>query len=442
MTTYIDTRVDLLPAQQAYLDYSRMMRKDMVTTKQLLWRAGARGGKTYGISYAAFEDAITMKGGGDYLIVAPTWAKCNEVMKPNFLHWAAPYCLKINDRFAWLKNGIRCCFLGAHNPGAIDGFTARGGWGDEIKDWKHVAFKKACERTLTTKGLWLFGTTPEGYNWIYDEFEGEFKGRAGYRKTITSTTYDGFVDRESVDDLAATMDDKMYRQQIMGEYTQFAGQVHYNFDRFQNVGVKVIAEKMVHEVEYAQRRGPVALFMDFNVNPMAGGFGQIQIINGEPYVFIFDEIQINDSNTQEFLDAAQEKMKVHKIPKREVIVYPDPAGRQRSTAGRSNHRIIDDLNGFAMKAKAAHPAVADRINAVNRLICDKNGKRHIFVHPRCVHLIKYFEQHKYKEKSNIPDKKPGIEHIGDGFGYWIEYELPIDYKVPTGRSKGPAVYNP
>ena len=46
------------------------------------------------------------------------------------------YCTKIQDRFAWLKNGVRVCFLGAHKPAAIDGFTAVGGWGDEIKDWK------------------------------------------------------------------------------------------------------------------------------------------------------------------------------------------------------------------------------------------------------------------------------------------------------------------
>lgn len=442
MPTYKDERVDLLPVQQAVLDYVRMMRSGIVPCKHLLWRAGARGSKTWGMSFCAFEDAISIKGGGDYLVIAPTWSKCVDVVKPAFMHWARPYCIRVVDRFAWLKNGVRVCFLGAHNPSAIDGFTAVGLWGDEIKDWKVNAFKKSCERLLTTGGRGLFTTTPEGYNWIYDEFEGVNKGKAGYRKTVTSTTYDGKVKKEDVDDLADTMDEKMVRQQIYGEYTQFAGQVHYNFERDDNIKSEVIIGNMVQKVEYEPRRGVVASFMDFNVDPMAGGLGQVEIINNEPYVFIFDEVQINDSNTQEYVDEIGNRLLKHKINKRDVVFYPDPAGRSRSTTGRSNYHIIEKINGYKLKAKRGHPAVADRINNVNRLIKDNKGIVHIFVHPRCKNMIKYFEQHKYKEGSNIPDKSGGIEHIGDGFGYWIDYELPIDFKVTSGRAKNKLIYNP
>lgn len=445
MITYKDSRVDLLPAQEGVLDYTRLMKAGIVPTKHLLWRAGARGGKTHGMSYASFEDAVGLDGGGDYLVIAPTWSKCKEVVKPAFMKWAHPYCIDVQDRFAWLKNGIRVCFLGAHNPAAIDGFTARGLWGDEIKDWKQSAFKKSCERLLTTGGLGLFSTTPEGYNWIYDEFEGEFKGRKDYRKTVNSTTYDGAVNAQDVDDLAATMDRKMYEQQILGLYTQFAGQVHYNFERIGNVCTQVIIDNLVYDVTYKPERGVVAVFMDFNLNPMAGGLGQIQIINGKPYVFIFDEIQIPDSNTQEFLDEVYLRLHKWGIPKRQVIVYPDPAGgagNTIATGGKTNLKIIENINGFHMKVKRAHPAVADRINSVNRLICDNLGQRHIFVSPQCKHMIKYFEQHKYKEGSNIPDKTAGIEHIGDGFGYWIDFELPIDFKVNTKGRRNGLVYNP
>ena len=445
MITYVDSRVDLLPVQNAVLDYSRMMRADIVSCKNFLWRAGARGGKTYGSSFAAFDDAISMTGGGDYLVIAPTWAKCQEVVKPAFLHWASPYCIRIQDRFAWLKNGIRVCFLGAHNPAAIDGFTARGGWGDEIKDWKQLAFKKACERTLTTRGRWLFSTTPEGYNWIYDEFEGDNVGKPGYRKTLNSTTYDGAVLASDVDDLAATMDEKMYNQQILGLYTQFSGQVHYNFDRLENVRQKVVIGNMVQEVKYEPRRGVVALFMDFNLDPMAGGLGQVEIINGQPYVFIFDEIQIPDSNTEEFLDEVENRLNQHGILKSQVIVYPDPAGGAGHTStkrGRTNFKIIKDIYKFKMKAKRAHPAVVDRINSVNRLIRDKQGVRHIYINPKCKNMIKYFVRHRYKKDTNIPDKGQGIEHIGDGFGYWIDYELPISYKVDTGKRRSRLIYSP
>ena len=202
---------------------------------------------------------------------------------------------------------------------------------------------------------------------------------------------------------------------------------------------------MVHQVRYEPKWGIVAVFMDFNLDPMAGGLGQIEIIGGKPYVFVFDEIQIPDSNTEEFLEEVEVRLKKHGIDKRNVIVYPDPAGGAGSTIakkGNTNHKIITKLNHFKMKVKRAHPAVSDRINAVNRLICDKMGNRHIFISPNCNHMLKYFEKHKYKEGTNLPDKDQGIEHIGDGFGYWIDFELPIDYKVTTGKRKNKLIYNP
>ncbi len=447
MLSFADSRVDLLPVQNGVLDFTRMMRSNVVETKQVLWRAGARGGKTHGLSYAAFEDAISLDGGGDYLVCAPTWAKCKEVVKPAFMQWAAPYCTRIQDRFAWLKNGIRCCFLGMHNPSAIDGFTARGGWGDEIKDWKRLAFQKANERTMSTGGLWLYGTTPDGFNWIYDEFEGDSRGRPGYRHTINSTTYDGKVDRQAVDDLSETMDKRMFDQQILGLYTQFSGQIHYNFDRRFNMASNVIIDEIEYPVEYDPRYGPVALFMDFNVNPMAGGLGQAVIIGDEIYIFIFCEIQLSDSNTPEFLDVVCDRLKGYGINKKQVIVYPDPAGKARATQGKSNYKIIKDIYGFNYKARKSHPAVVDRTNAVNRLICDKNGRRHIFINPRCVNVRKTMEQHRYKPGTNTPDKESGVDHMDDALGYWIEYEFPISYLTPRQlinrqSDRGKLIYNP
>jgi len=153
MVSYVDSRVKLLPVQKALLDYTRLMRSGIVPTKQLLWKAGMRGSKTYGTSYAAFEYAMSLKGPGDFAIAGPTWTKCKEVVKPAFLHWARPYCLDIQDRFAWLPNGVRICFIGMHNPAAIDGFTLLGGWGDEIKDWKRLALQKASSSAISFSSI-------------------------------------------------------------------------------------------------------------------------------------------------------------------------------------------------------------------------------------------------------------------------------------------------
>ncbi len=79
----------------------------------------------------------------------------------------------------------------------------------------------------------------------------------------------------------------------------------------------------------------------------------------------------------------------------------------------------------AILFRRKHPAVRDRLAAVNRLIADANGRRRLFVDPSCKHLIKCFEQLVYKEGTTEPDKSMNIEHIGDALGYPIGYEFPV-----------------
>ena len=66
--------------------------------------------------------------------------------------------------------------------------------------------------------------------------------------------------------------------------------------------------------------------------------------------------------------------------KTRIFIYPDPASRQRKTSagGRTDLSILQN-GGFTVKCKHKHPAVRDRINAVNSRLKDSNGKRHIFV---------------------------------------------------------------
>jgi hypothetical protein len=79
-----------------------------------------------------------------------------------------------------------------------------------------------------------------------------------------------------------------------------------------------------------------------------------------------------------------------------------------------------------------HPAVKDRLAAVNRLINDASGRRRLFIDPSCKELIKCLEQLIYKEgpngPTNEPDKSMNIEHMGDALGYPIEFHWPVKRK--------------
>ncbi len=80
----------------------------------------------------------------------------------------------------------------------------------------------------------------------------------------------------------------------------------------------------------------------------------------------FTEEQIS-----EFIDEL-----LSRYPKTKMVVYPDPASRQRKTSagGRTDLTILQNA-GLNVKAKNTHALVRDRINSVNSKLKAFDGKR-------------------------------------------------------------------
>ena len=126
------------------------------------------------------------------------------------------------------------------------------------------------------------------------------------------------------------------------------------------------------------------------------------------------------SNTDEMVAEIKDR-----YPNRHIIIYPDPASRQRKTSagGRTDLSILQNA-GFSVKVKKQHPLVRDRINAVNSRLLSGDGNRHLFVSPKCKQTIKSLERQTYKEGTSIPNKD-GTDHMNDALGYLVEYLFPI-----------------
>ena len=166
--------------------------------------------------------------------------------------------------------------------------------------------------------------------------------------------------------------------------------------------------------------------MDFNVDPMSACVAQIE----KEKIYIVDEVVIYSSNTDEMVQEIRDRYGT-KVP---IFIYPDPASRQRKTsAGGSTDLSILQNGGFNVKVKTRHPAVRDRINAVNSKLKDTNGNRHIFVSKSCKTLIKGLQRQTYKEDTNIPDKEDGFDHMNDALGYMIDYIKPLVVQMPSSR---------
>jgi hypothetical protein len=170
--------------------------------------------------------------------------------------------------------------------------------------------------------------------------------------------------------------------------------------------------------------------MDFNIDPMSAVIMQRQR-NGE--VWAIDEVVLSSSNTEEVCDELERRYWRHQ---HQFTMYPDPAGGQRQHArGESDIDILKEKGFRRVKYRRKHPPVADRVNAVNRLLKAADGTIRFRIDERCKHLISALEQTIYKKGSRDVDKAAGVEHAADAMGYCIELEFPLRKIEIIGASR-------
>jgi len=230
------------------------------------------------------------------------------------------------------------------------------------------------------------------------------------------TTLDGgMVNDNEIQQARLDLDQRTFRQEFEGTFENYAGSIYYNFHPVESVIEKSIDwTKSLH------------IGMDFNVSPMSACVSQIE----KDRIYILDEVIIYGSNTDEMCEEIRNRYGT-RMP---IFIYPDPASRQRKTSagGRTDLSILQNA-GFNVKVKHKHPAVRDRINAVNSKLKDSQGNRYIFVSKSCKTLIKGLQRQTYKEDTNIPNKEDGFDHMNDALGYMIDYIKPLVVQTPNSQ---------
>ena len=257
----------------------------------------------------------------------------------------------------------------------------------------------------------LFTGTPRGYgNWSYELF---LKGKKDpeWESFQFTTLEGGMVSKEELEQAKQDIDIRTFRQEFEGTFENYAGAVYYNFHPVESVVKK--------EIDWKK---PLHIGMDFNVDPMSACVAQID----KDIIYVVDEIVIYGSNTDEMCQEIKDRYGT-KVP---IIIYPDPACRQRKTsAGSRTDLSILQNSGFTVKAKLKHTAIRDRVNVVNACLKDSKGKRHIFISNSLKTLIKGLERQIFKEGTNIPSKEEGYDHINDSLGYMLDYIKPLTIKT-------------
>jgi len=234
-------------------------------------------------------------------------------------------------------------------------------------------------------------------------------------------------------------------------------EIEYDLGRPTIRGIRVFPAFDEHENvrETVDVGGDLLVAMDFNVDPMTAAVG---VRVGDEMHWL-EEIGIENSGTAEMCEELKRRyclapgedphrpvmdprgVLVRKRRFEELVIYPDPACRQRKTsaaAGVTDYSLLIQA-GFRVVVSAAAPGVADRVNETNAMWCNALGRRRMFAHPRCETMRKGFGQLQYKPGTSAPDKTRAgqvrIEHVTAAVGYLVHEEFPI---VEGGMRK--AVY--
>ena len=372
--------------------------------------AGRRFGKTHlAIRELCFHARIPNQ---EVWYVAPTykqakmivWRKLKQRLQD--LRWIKK--LNESELSITLKNDSTISLKGADNEDSLRGVGLDYLIIDEFADVKAEAFYEVLRPTLADKeGKALFIGTPKGIaNWAYDlyQMESEFPGSW---KSFQYTTVDGGnVKPEEVEAAKRDLDERQFRQEFLATFETYAGRIYYSFDRVENTKAPTDLDLSV-----------IYTGWDFNIDPMSIVIATRQ---GDT-LYVFDEIRMFSSNTQEAVEEIKSR-----YPKSKIWAYPDPASRQRKTsAGGLTDMLILQNAGLIVKCPNSHTPVRDRINAVNSRLCTSDGIRRLFIHPKCKYTIEGLERQTYKEGTTQPDKDNDYNHMMDALGYMVDYLFPV-----------------
>ena len=342
--------------------------------------------------------------------ITPTYRQGKMIVFPILRQMFAGFVgakLNESEMSVVFENGAELAVKGADNEHNLRGVELTKCVMDEMAYIKpHVWEEIVYPMLATTQGSVLFIGTPSGYDVMYDLYS---KGQTDpdWRSWQFKTIDGGFVPAEEIARAKRTMDATLFRQEFEASFESTGNRAAWNFDR------------QIHVKKATEMSSYLWWGCDFNVAAMTAVLA-CQYTDGT--IHYFNEVVIKNSNTEEMA----RKMKAI-APN--IEVYPDPAGKARSTtSNRSDFAILQDF-GFLIRAKKSHPSHIDRLNALNRKLLDATGNVTMTVDPKCVYLIKDLEQVQRDKKGGIDKSKLELTHALDACSYAIAYKFPVISKA-------------
>ena len=362
---------------------------------------------------------------------APSYPLIRDVFYPTFAEAAEMMGFIINvnkgdKEVNVYRNGVyygTVICRSMSDPSAIVGYKVAGGICDEIdtmkKDKAEDAWRKVNARLrLSVKGLeqnWLgVTTTPEGFNFVYENFAKNPKSRYSM---VQASTYENekYLPDDYIENLKETYPDNLIQAYLEGQFVNLtSGTVYVKFDRLLNGTRRELKDgETIHAG------------MDFNVGRMCAVIHVIDE-NGDPVAV--DEIT-GGYDTPDMIRMVkqrywQETSRDRFTKTRQINIYPDSSGKSRKSNCASETDIQQlQQAGFKVHYHSTNPAIRDRVNSMNAMFCNSSGIRRYRVNTlKCPNYTEKLEQQAYK---NGEPEKDGTEDVNDAGGYYIAYSFKI-----------------
>lgn len=428
---------ELLPAQKQFMEIPHNYPRDIA-----LYQGGFGSGKTFcgsllGLLLAQKYPRIRgLVGALTFPLVRDTTLQSYfEHIEAMGLISGYDYVYKKNEEKLIFSNGSEILFRHLEEPNKLKSLNLGFIELEEMSDVPESTFKMLLGRLRQAKQpSWgnfqyrLFGhTNPEATKgWIYKYFVEQKAKNPNYRFIQAPTTQNTFLSPDFVESLKSAYDEEYYRINVLGEFGDYSS----------GLIVKGFNDENIKNIVY-QTDMDLHITCDFNVDPMCW----IVAHKTEDKIFFIDEIIIENTTTEQ---ATKEFLRRYPNHKGKIIINGDAAGDFRSTQSElSNYIIMKNVISkhypnkvIEIAVRNFNPRIKNRVAAFNAKIKDYNGKRCIYVDPKCEKLLYNVYNLKYKQGTDTIDiptfaqlktsrESKFLMHPFDAASYLVDYYFPI-----------------
>jgi len=263
-------------------------------------------------------------------------------------------------------------------------------------------------------------STPEGFRWMWQTFGTDDAKQRDDRKLIRMRSADNpHLPQDFIERLQANYDPSLLQAYLEGQFCNLTtGQVYDRFDRAKHVTTQIPNVS----------REPLRVGVDFNVGNMSAVIG---VRLGENLLLIDEISGAHDT------DAMAQEIQL-RADGRQVYIYPDASGGNRSTnASRTDIQILESY-GFSNQSPKANPPIRDRVASVQALLENGKGQVRLQIAANCKRTIECLELQSYTE-AGTPDKDAGYDHMNDALGYLVYRDFSMLH-TRAGRGTGIRLY--